>query len=234
MALYVDRLVEQLIGLNGPRSAFYSARGKILLGGLHLIPLGGPPDPAGLRGDALRNRELLLAAAADIIARDGATGLTMDGLAAAAGVGKGTVFRHFGSRSGLMLSLLTHSETEFQRAFLSGPPPLGPGAAPAARLKAFGRAAVDRFSAVGDLQLAAFAGSVDPYGVPAFNVLRQHVSMLLRRGGLAGDADLAAYTLLATLEPPVLARQLRVLGMPVERITAHWDFLVDALLPPTR
>ncbi|WP_427015770.1 TetR/AcrR family transcriptional regulator [Pseudarthrobacter sp. P1] len=200
---------------------------------LRLIPLGGPSDPAGLRGDALRNRELLLAAAVGIIARDGASALTMDGLAAAAGVGKGTVFRHFGSRSGLMLSLLTHSEAEFQRAFLSGPPPLGPGAAPAARLKAFGRAAVDRFAAVGDLQLAAFTGNANPYEVPAFNVLRQHVSMLLRRGGLAGDADLVAYTLLATIEPPALARQLRGLGMPAERITAHWDFLVDALLPET-
>ena len=35
----------------------------------------------------------------------------MDALAAEAGVGKGTVFRRFESREGLMAALLDHSET---------------------------------------------------------------------------------------------------------------------------
>ena len=51
----------------------------------------------------------------------------MDAVAAAAGVGKGTVFRRFESREGLMAALLNHSETEWQAAVISGPPPLGPG-----------------------------------------------------------------------------------------------------------
>ncbi|WP_081710196.1 TetR/AcrR family transcriptional regulator [Arthrobacter sp. 35W] len=199
---------------------------------LRLIPLQGPSAPTGLRGDALRNRELLLNAAVDIISREGADALTMDGLAQAAGVGKGTVFRHFGSRSGLMLELLTHSETEFQRGFLSGPPPLGPGAEPAERLKAFGRAAVNRFRMVGDLQLAATAGDHSPYAVPAFHLLRQHVAMLLRAGGATGDIELLAYTLLGTLTPSALAHHLNDQRLDPERITAHWNFLVDAILPP--
>nr|WP_278260200.1 helix-turn-helix domain-containing protein [Nocardioides convexus] len=62
----------------------------------------------------------------------------MDALAARAGVGKGTVFRRFGSREGLMASLLDHREAEWQAGVISGPPPLGPGAAPLARLHAFG------------------------------------------------------------------------------------------------
>ena len=38
----------------------------------------------------------------------------MDAVAAAAGVGKGTVFRRFDSREGLMAAVLNHSETEWQ------------------------------------------------------------------------------------------------------------------------
>ena len=57
----------------------------------------------------------------------------------AAGVGKGTVFRRFGSRAGLMMVLLDEDERAMQHAVLFGPPPLGPDAAPLQRLLAFGR-----------------------------------------------------------------------------------------------
>lgn len=63
----------------------------------------------------------------------------MDDVAAAAGVGKGTLFRRFGSRAGLMMVLLDEDERASQQAFLFGPPPLGPDAPPLDRLIAFGR-----------------------------------------------------------------------------------------------
>lgn len=50
-------------------------------------------------GDALRNRALLLDAARRLVAERGADAVTMDDVAAAAGVGKGTLFRRFGSRA---------------------------------------------------------------------------------------------------------------------------------------
>ena len=53
------------------------------------------------RGDAARNRELLLAAARKLIAERGPDAVTMDDIAAEAGVGKGTLFRRFGNRAGL-------------------------------------------------------------------------------------------------------------------------------------
>ena len=56
------------------------------------------------------------------------------GLAAAAGVGKGTLFRRFGSRAGLMLVLLDEDEKAEQQAMMFGPPPLGPGAPALERL----------------------------------------------------------------------------------------------------
>ena len=67
----------------------------------------------------------------------------MDAVAARAGVGKGTVFRRFGSREGLMAALLNFSETEWQASVISARPRSGrarrrwsgcwPSAAPAWR-----------------------------------------------------------------------------------------------------
>src|SRR5262245_58119630 len=91
------------------------------------------------RGDAARNRLLLLDAARKLIAERGADAVTMDEIAATAGVGKGTLFRRFGSRAGLMMVLLDEDDRCFQEAMMFGPPPLGPGAAPTDRLIAYGR-----------------------------------------------------------------------------------------------
>ncbi len=101
-------------------------------------PVTWGPPPAD-RADAARNRRLLLATARDIIAGQGAGQLTMDGLAERAGLGKGTVFRRFGTRAGIFAALLDDDERDFQQQVLTGPPPLGPGAPPLDRLIAYGR-----------------------------------------------------------------------------------------------
>src|ERR1700726_2677170 len=62
---------------------------------------------------------------------------SMQAVATAAGVGKGTVFHRFGDRDGLTQALLDDYMRDFQDAFLHGPPPLGPGAPPDERLAAF-------------------------------------------------------------------------------------------------
>src|SRR5215831_3327975 len=100
--------------------------------------LGALPGPSPQeRGDAARNRVLLLDAARRLIAERGPDAVTTDDIAAAAGVGKGTLFRRFGSRAGLMMVLLDADERVSQQAFLFGPPPLGPDAPPMDRLVAF-------------------------------------------------------------------------------------------------
>src|ERR1700740_122094 len=60
-------------------------------------------DPPHERGDAARNRALLVDAARRLVATRGPETVTMDEIAASAGVGKGTLFRRFGSRAGLMI-----------------------------------------------------------------------------------------------------------------------------------
>src|SRR6202453_3330284 len=103
------------------------------------LPLFAPQVSPQERGDAARNRALLLEAARPLVAKRGADAVTMDDVANAAGVGKGTLFRRFGSRAGLMIVLLDEDEKAAQQAFLFGPPPLGPSAPPLERLLAYGR-----------------------------------------------------------------------------------------------
>ena len=86
------------------------------------IPLtssAGRPE----RADAARNRRRALEAARRLVAERGADAVTMDDVAAAAGVGKGTLYRRFGDRHGLLLALLDDEERALQEAILRGPPP---------------------------------------------------------------------------------------------------------------
>ena len=62
-------------------------------------------DTRPLRADAARNRRLLLAAAADEFAEHGLDASVAD-IARRAGVGKGTVFRHFAAKDDLIAAIL--------------------------------------------------------------------------------------------------------------------------------
>ena len=69
-------------------------------------PLLSVGAPRAERADAVRNRLHLLATAREMLAEQGADKLTMDGLAERADLGKGTVFRRFGTRAGIFQALL--------------------------------------------------------------------------------------------------------------------------------
>ena len=115
------------------------------------------------RADAARNRARILDAAERLFAERGVGTVTMDEIAAEAGVGKGTLFRRFGDRASLAQALLSERDAVFQEAFIRGEPPLGPGAPPAERLVAFGEGMLDLLENHGDLLLAAEGG--DPTAV---------------------------------------------------------------------
>jgi AcrR family transcriptional regulator len=63
-----------------------------------------------------RARPLVLAAARDLLARDGPTGFTLDGVASEAGLSKGGVFYHFSSREALLSALVRESLEEVDAA----------------------------------------------------------------------------------------------------------------------
>src|SRR5436305_13279378 len=95
------------------------------------------------RSDAARNRERILCTAQRLFAERGASCVSMDEVAEAAGVGKGTLFRRFGSRAALARAVLSEQERHLQEEFIRGDPPLGPGAPAQERLVAFGEAWLD-------------------------------------------------------------------------------------------
>lgn len=191
-----------------------------------LLEVGPAPDEPCLRADAARNRARLLEAAARLIAEHGVTGVTMEAVAAAAQVGKGTVFRRFGDRTGLLMALLDHSSRKLQADFLGGPPPLGPGAPPVERLRAFGVAVLYRSAEQLDLQLAAQPEPTRRFSHPSLGALRTHVVMLLRQIVPDADCDLLSQTLMAYLDPALINHLTRQCGMPMERLEAGWIDLV--------
>src|SRR5438093_666137 len=92
----------------------------------------------GERADAARNRERILTAAEKLFSERSPDCVSIDEVAEVAGVGKGTVFRRFGSRAALLLAVLGERERRFQEDLIRGDPPLGPGPPPRERLIAFG------------------------------------------------------------------------------------------------
>lgn len=193
------------------------------------LPLPLADTVVAERGDAARNRTRLLDAAALLVTELGAEAVTMDAIAARAGVGKGTVFRRFGSRTGLLRALLDHSEREFQHGFLHGPPPLGPGAPPAERLVAFGRARIALVEVQGELLRAADAAN-SRYDNPAHRVSLLHVTALLREAEITADPHLLASSLVASLDATLLMHQWRELGHSLERLADNWTELAHRVL----
>ena len=191
-----------------------------------LLQLSVAEDEPCLRADAARNRARLLEAAAELIAEHGATGVTMEAVAAAANVGKGTVFRRFGDRTGLLMALLDHSSKKLQADFLGGPPPLGPGAPPVERLRAFGVAVLYRSAEQLDLQLAAQPEPTRRFAHPSVRALTTHVTVLLRQIMPDADCELLARTLMGYLDPALIHHLTRECGMPLERLEAGWADLV--------
>ena len=187
-----------------------------------LLPLAD--EPAHERADAARNREAILAAALELVETRGVDCVTMESVAAAAGVGKGTVFRRFATREGLMAAVLNTSETQWQAAVISGPPPLGPGAPPLERLLEFGHSRL-RLNLTHAALIEA-AGRSGARSSAAVSFANMHVRYLLGELGVDGDRLLLATALLAPLEIVVLEQQVTREQMPLTRIEAGWDDLV--------
>jgi AcrR family transcriptional regulator len=185
------------------------------------------------RADAARNRARILAAAERLFAERGAQATTMDAIAAAAGVGKGTLFRRFGDRASLVFALLDETERALQDAILRGAPPLGPGAPPERRLIALGEAMLDRLELDGELLFeidACHPGAwqrSQPYAA-----LWLHVRALLQEARPDCDSDYLADVVLAAVSPATFHHQRRIRGLALDRIKAGFVELVDGIRSP--
>lgn len=202
---------------NGPQSG--SSRRE--------LPVVGQPRRE--RADAARNRSAILHAAERLFAERGISAVSMDSVAAAAGVGKGTLFRRFGDKAGLAVALLDERERELQAAVLSGPPPLGPGAPPGERLHAFASAYVEFVSRHAPLLHVSETGSPGArYRIGSYRLWHRHVAALLADAQPDLDAELAAHAVLAAMSADVVTGLLGELG--ADRLRAGVQQLVSVYL----
>lgn len=159
--------------------------------------LGTPPPE---RADAARNRVRALVAAESLFAKHGVDQVSMDDVASAAGVGKGTLYRRFGDKAGLGIAILDARERDLQEGILRGPPPLGAGAPPAERLHAFVDAYLDYMER--NLDLLVMCEATAPgarYRSAVYAGWHHHLRGLLDQAG-AGDPAVRAHLVLALLD----------------------------------
>ncbi|QXJ24179.1 TetR/AcrR family transcriptional regulator [Actinomadura graeca] len=199
--------------------------------GVRDLELMRTPPPRE-RADAARNRAKVLAAAARLFAEQGVESVSMDAVAAAAGVGKGTLFRRFGDKAGLAAALLDDRERELQDAILSGPSPLGPGGTdeavpPSERLHAFADAYLDYV--LDHLSLVRMSETASPgarYRIGAYRFWHRHLAVLLDR--TVPDSEAVAHALLAPLGGEHLTAMVEALGAERARAAVHRVFELGA------
>ena len=187
----------------------------------------GPPELPVLgaarreRADAARNREKVLAAARRLFAERGVANVTMEEIARAAGVGKGTVFHRFGDRAGLALALLDDRERELQDLILHGHPPLGPGAPARERLVAFLDAILDFTVEHAELLIAADSGRPGGrYLTGAYAGWHRHTALLLSELRPGSDAEVLADLVLAPVAADLVRHLTEEAGADLERVRA--------------
>lgn len=192
------------------------------------LPVVGAPAPE--RADAARNRRRILEAAERLFDERGVGDVTMAEVAAAAGVGKATVFRRFGDKATLLDELLGERERELQEAVLIGPPPLGPGAPARDRLLAFFHA----LAAYGErhwhvLLASETARAGARYGTGSYVAWQQHVAILLAELRPDADAALLADLLLAPFAAELFAHLRDGRGIPFDRLDAALQALAGSV-----
>jgi AcrR family transcriptional regulator len=184
------------------------------------------------RADAARNRAAILAAAEALFAERDPADVSMDAIAARAGVGKPTLYRNFGNRAGLVHAIFEQRERGFQAALLRGPAPLGPGAPPVERIAAF----LDGYLQLVEVHLevllaAETAHPAARFHIGAYSAYHQHLRILLRAAGVASRHQAyVADLLLATTAADLYQHQRTVLGLAAAEIREEARLLAEHLV----
>jgi AcrR family transcriptional regulator len=211
-------------------------RARIQGAGWSLDHLGRPTGREVERSDAARNRRVILQTARALFEERGVTCVTMEEIARASGVGKGTLYRRFPHKGFLCQALLDEPTRHLQEQTLEIlRRPMTPAIE---KLDAF----LDRLVAFTAENLDLLYGGNEPlcgadrlerFSHPAYDWRRSTVLGLLRaavsEGDVASGLDLEylATALLAPLDVDLFYYQHRVQGLSAERISDG----VRALVP---
>jgi AcrR family transcriptional regulator len=180
------------------------------------------------RADAIRNHTLLLETARQLFNEHGVEAVTMSQIAQAAGVGKGTLYRHFENKMALCFALLDQDQRELQEATLRY---LRQNIPPYNQLCWF-LEQVARFVIRNEALLRGFDVSPETVSLqhPAHFWWRQTIRMLLQKLNVIGDLDYLADTLYTMLHVDIIRFQ-RGMGYSVQRILDGLTLLVNKLAP---
>ncbi|UCM90011.1 TetR/AcrR family transcriptional regulator [Streptomyces marincola] len=190
------------------------------------------PERQSSRRDAIRNREAVLAAADALFARrESPEDVTMADVAAAAGVGKGTLFRAFGDRAGLLRALYEARLEPIRQAIESGPPPLGPSTPPRDRVLALLDAAL--CFKLDNRRLAVAleeGGSSSPYRAEHYERWHSLLRAVLEQIPGLTDSDFTAHALLAATRADLVEHLAGEEHVPRERLRPQLANFVTRVL----
>jgi AcrR family transcriptional regulator len=190
-------------------------------------PTRSGTSPLRERSDVVRNRAAILEAAGILFdeATD-ATAVTMDDVAAAAGVGKGTVFRRFGDQAGLLRAVFDARIAALVEKVECGPAPLGPSTPPRERIPAALVATVE--FKVENRQLTRLLERVEqrPAGGNFFETANYRWAHALLSKGLAdivdpANAQFSAHALLSLTRIDFIEHYLFVEGHTTAELQRH-------------
>jgi AcrR family transcriptional regulator len=166
----------------------------------------------------------------------------MDDIAAEAGVGKGTLFRRFGDRAGLIRAVFDAQISDLIQAITSGPAPLGPSAPPRERIPA----ALDAVVAfkLQNRQLTAALerpdrspGSGTLFQTPQYTTAHALLSETLRDLVGPGQCSWIAHALLSVTRIDLIEHLLLNEGWPEARIRKetrnYAELVLSAAARPT-
>jgi AcrR family transcriptional regulator len=188
-------------------------------------------DEKAPRADAQRNRRRLMETVQQLFAAGQFEAATMSEIAQLAGVGKGTLYRHFSDKAALCHALLDEAMRDFQARTLTRLQQADP---PLEKLLWFlGEALryVDRHRLL--LKEASEQGrQAQMLRHPAHIWWRQTIAGLLSQVPFRGDIDYAADMLYIMLDVQTLGFQRDVRGYSIERMIAGLHQVTAQLVQP--
>lgn len=179
------------------------------------------------RSDALKNRDLLLRTAVRLFAERGIDHVTMSEIAQVAGVGKGTLYRHFSSKTELAHALLDHEQRELQTETLRrlplGNPPLDDLKWFVEQVAGFVVRNFPLLYIIGDVSAAP------PLSDSVHYWWWQTMRALLLRAKVSGDLDYMTDTLYVLLSPQTIRYQVITHNYDLSRIVSGLHQTIDRL-----
>jgi len=188
-----------------------------------------PTEDKPSRTDAVRNRRRLLEIARSMLEDGTLETSTMSDIAIAAGVGKGTLYRHFADKSELCYALLDEDMRDFQTRTLGLP---AAGSAPYQTLCWFLREAVGYVDThIVLLREAALQGR-SMLRHPAHVWWRQTIRALLEQLQVFGDIDYLTDMLYIMMDVQAICFQRDVQGYSLARIQDGLVSVLDRFVQP--